>query len=86
MGIHFTFKHLLQHLNTQLLQELTQIGFCLEQTRNSLLNTSSGTTWSFSFIIFFILQIYEIKIRDSKLNPIFSIYTKYFLEPRKTPP
>uniref|UniRef100_UPI001E603F76 hypothetical protein n=1 Tax=Phocaeicola massiliensis TaxID=204516 RepID=UPI001E603F76 len=37
----------------------------------------------FSFIIFFILQIYKIKIRDSNLNPVFPIYTKYFIVPKK---
>ena len=27
------------------------------------------------------MQIYKIKIRDSNLNPVFPIYTKYFIVP-----
>ena len=30
MGIHFAFKHLLQHLGMQLFQKLAHIRFCLE--------------------------------------------------------
>ena len=29
------------------------------------------------------MQIYKIKIRDSNLNPVFPIYTKYFIVPFK---
>ena len=43
MGIHFAFKHLLQHLGMQLFQKLAHIPSVLNWLRNSLLNTSSGT-------------------------------------------
>ena len=36
MGIHFAFKHLLQHLSMQLFQKLAHIRFCLELTKKPL--------------------------------------------------
>ena len=44
MGIHFAFKHLLQHLGMQLFQKLAHISSVLNWLRNFLLSTSSGTT------------------------------------------
>ena len=36
MGIHFAFKHLLQHLGMQLFQKLAHIRFCLELAKELL--------------------------------------------------
>ncbi len=41
LGIHFAFKHLLQHLGMQLFQELAHIRFCLELAKELIVFTIS---------------------------------------------
>jgi len=68
----------------KLFEELADISFDLELAKEFLLSIESGITLLRSdIILYFYKKIIIKKIRDSFLNPVFSIYTKLCIVPKK---